>query len=69
MLIAVGPGAVAVALLSLPVETIGTRFSGIPRSLPIPALPASGIDKAISVLPDAGAFTLQGLLRAGAVVS
>jgi SulP family sulfate permease len=33
-------GATAVtALAGLPVETIGSRFGGIPRSLPIPALP------------------------------
>lgn len=30
----------ATALLGLPVETIGSRFGGIPRSLPMPALPA-----------------------------
>ena len=29
----------AVALLGLPVETIGTRFGGIPRALPMPAFP------------------------------
>ncbi len=39
MLIAVGLASVIVALLSLPAETIGTRFGGIPRSLPLPALP------------------------------
>lgn len=29
----------ATALLDLPVETIGSRFGGIPRALPMPALP------------------------------
>ena len=29
----------AVGLFGLPVETIGTRFGGIPRSLPLPTLP------------------------------
>ena len=29
----------AVALLDLPVETIGTRFGGIPQSIPMPAFP------------------------------
>jgi sulfate permease, SulP family len=33
-------GTAAVALLSLPVETIGTRFGGIPRALPKPVWPA-----------------------------
>ncbi|PWK70788.1 SulP family inorganic anion transporter [Aminobacter sp. AP02] len=63
MLIAVGIGSVAVALLALQVETIGTRFGGIPRSLPLPALPAFSVDKAISVLPDAVAFALLGAIE------
>ncbi len=63
MLIAVGAGALAVTLLSLPVETIGTRFGGIPRSLPWPAMPAFSLDKAISVLPDAVAFALLGAIE------
>jgi hypothetical protein len=33
-------GTVAVALLNIPVETIGSRFGGIPQSLPTPRLPA-----------------------------
>jgi SulP family sulfate permease len=32
-------GTVAVALFSLPVETIGSRFGGIPQGLPVPHLP------------------------------
>ncbi|WP_378952944.1 SulP family inorganic anion transporter [Mesorhizobium sp. ANAO-SY3R2] len=63
MLIAVGLGSIAPALLALPVETIGTRFGGIPRSLPMPALPSLSVDKAISVLPDAVAFTLLGAIE------
>jgi len=31
---------ILVAVLELPVETIGTRFGGIPQSLPMPALPS-----------------------------
>ncbi len=33
-------GTVAVALFSLPVETIGSKFGGIPQGLPKPAFPA-----------------------------
>ncbi|MGH6742342.1 MAG: SulP family inorganic anion transporter, partial [Bradyrhizobium sp.] len=58
LLIAVAVAALATWALSLPVETIGTRFGGIPRELPLPALPAFSIEKAQSVLPDAIAFAL-----------
>src|SRR6266478_1386396 len=37
-------GTVAVALLNLPVETIGSRFGGIPQGLPRPHLPALSWD-------------------------
>lgn len=39
LLIAVVAASAAAALLGLPVETVGTRFGGIPRSLPVPELP------------------------------
>lgn len=39
LLIAVVAGSAAVWLLGLPVETVGTRFGGIPSSLPAPVLP------------------------------
>ncbi|OAF16297.1 SulP family inorganic anion transporter [Bradyrhizobium neotropicale] len=58
ILIAVVLAAVLSAALSLPVETIGTRFGGIPRELPSPALPAFSLEKAKAVLPDAIAFAL-----------
>ncbi|RVB77289.1 MULTISPECIES: SulP family inorganic anion transporter [unclassified Mesorhizobium] len=63
MLIAVGLASLVVALLALPAETIGTRYGGIPRSLPFPALPAPSLDKAIAVLPDAVAFALLGAIE------
>lgn len=50
--------AVACAVLSLPVETVGSRFGGIPRELPSPALPAFSLAKATAVLPDAISFAL-----------
>jgi SulP family sulfate permease len=58
ILIAVVIAAIATAVLSLPVETIGSRFGGIPRELPSPALPAFSLEKARAVLPDAIAFAL-----------
>ncbi|RUW58117.1 SulP family inorganic anion transporter [Mesorhizobium sp. M7A.F.Ca.US.008.03.1.1] len=63
MLIAVGLASLVVALLALPAETIGTRYGGIPRSLPFPALPALSLDKAIAVLPDGVAFALLGAIE------
>jgi SulP family sulfate permease len=59
-LIAVGLAAVLGWLLGLPVETIGTRFGGIPHALPMPHLPALSIEAVGAVLPDALAFALLG---------
>ncbi len=63
LLIAVLAASVFAAALSLPVATIGTRFGGIPSSLPSPALPLFSLEKAIAVLPDAVAFTLLGAIE------
>ena len=63
LLIAVTTASVATALLSLPAETIGTRFGGIPRSLPVPALPSFSPDLVLAVLPDAVAFALLGAIE------
>jgi SulP family sulfate permease len=62
-LIAVGLAGVAAALLGLPVETIGSRFGGIPRSLPAPHLPPLSIDKIRAVLPAALSFALLGSIE------
>ncbi|MBB5752273.1 SulP family inorganic anion transporter [Prosthecomicrobium pneumaticum] len=59
-LIAVAVASVAALLLHLPVETIGTRFGGIPQSLPLPHLPPISLDLMVDLLPDAIAFTLLG---------
>jgi SulP family sulfate permease len=58
ILIAVILAAIATWAVSLPIETIGTRFGGIPRELPFPALPAFSLEKAKAVVPDAIAFAL-----------
>ncbi len=63
ILIAVIVAAVAAWALALPVETIGTRFGGIPDTLPSPALPDLSLAKVRAVLPDAIAFALLGAIE------
>ncbi|MBK0399615.1 SulP family inorganic anion transporter [Limibaculum sp. M0105] len=63
MLIAVTAAGVATALFALPVDTIGTRFGGIPSGLPLPALPDLSLAKVEAVLPDAIAFALLGAIE------
>jgi sulfate permease, SulP family len=62
-IIAVAVAAIGIALIGLPVETIGTRFGGIPQSLPTPHLPAFSLAKVIEVLPSALSFALLGCLE------
>jgi SulP family sulfate permease len=59
-LIAVGLAALAGWAFGLPVETIGTRFGGIPNALPAPSLPPISVAKAIEVLPAGLAIALLG---------
>jgi SulP family sulfate permease len=63
ILIAVAVAALAAWALTLPVETIGTRFGGIPRELPWPAWPSFSLEKARAVFPDAIAFALLGAIE------
>jgi sulfate permease, SulP family len=63
ILIAVVVAALATWALALPVETIGTRFGGIPRELPWPSWPSFSLAKAQAVLPDAIAFALLGAIE------
>jgi len=63
ILIAVVVAALAAWALSLPVETIGTKFGGIPRELPWPSLPSFSLEKVRAVLPDAIAFALLGAIE------
>ncbi|MEQ8355899.1 MAG: SulP family inorganic anion transporter [Kiloniellaceae bacterium] len=56
LLIAVVGASLAVWLLGLPVETIGSRFGALPSSLPLPQLPALRLQQAVDVLPSA--FTI-----------
>lgn len=63
MLIAVGVAALATALLNLPVQTIGTKFGGIPSTLQAPSLPVLSVEKIMAVLPTAISFTLLGAIE------
>ncbi|MBB2971505.1 sulfate permease [Mesorhizobium sp. RMAD-H1] len=62
-IIAVAVTAAATALVGLPVETIGTRFGGIPQSLPMPHLPPLSLAKVVDVLPNALSFALLGCIE------
>jgi SulP family sulfate permease len=53
----------AAAALGLDIATIGSRFGGIPSSLPAPSLPAFSLAKIHAVLPDAFALALLGAIE------
>lgn len=63
MLIAVAAAALAAQGLHLPVETIGSRFGGVPRGLPAPALPPLDPATITAMLPAALSFTLLGAVE------
>src|SRR5476649_211309 len=63
MLIAVVLASVAAWAFGLPVETVGSRFGGIPSMLPAPQLPVFSLAKFQAVLPDAIAFALLGAIE------
>ncbi|MCQ2914083.1 MAG: SulP family inorganic anion transporter [Alphaproteobacteria bacterium] len=56
-LIGVIAGSIFVILMHLPVDTIGTKFGGIPSSIPMPSLPKFGsFDQVMELFPSA--FTI-----------
>ena len=63
MLIAVGVTAIVAALFNLDVATIGSKFGGVPRMLPAPALPVFDFARMSAVLPDAIAIALLGAIE------
>lgn len=63
MLLAITAASLVTAVFDLPMDTIGTRFGGIPRSLPLPSMPAISGDLLLAVLPDAIAFALLGSIE------
>jgi SulP family sulfate permease len=63
MLFAVAAASLAAHFLRLPVETIGSRFGGIPHGLPMPHLPAITQARVLALLPSALSFTLLGSIE------
>ena len=66
-LIAIVAAGLAVALLHLPVETVGERFPHMPTSLPLPQIPALNLAIMRDVLPSA--FTIAFLAGIEALLS
>lgn len=66
-LIAIVIASAGVALLHLPVETIGSRFPHIPAGLPAPAMPDISLAKVQAILPSA--FTIAFLAGIEALLS
>ncbi len=62
-LIVVVFAAAATSALGLDIATIGSRFGGIPSSLPAPSLPAFSWQKLQDVLPDGLAIALLGAIE------
>jgi SulP family sulfate permease len=62
-LIAITVASFAAWAFGLPIETIGTRFGGIPHGLPVPRLPPISLDKVMEVLPAAISFALLGSIE------
>lgn len=58
MLVAVLVGSLAAAFLGLDVDTIGSRFGGVPQSFPTPTLPDLSWERVIAILPSAGTIAL-----------
>jgi sulfate permease, SulP family len=63
LLVAVVATSLMVWLFDLPVETIGSRFGELSRTLPWPSLPELSLAKIQAVLPDAVAFALLGSIE------
>ncbi|KFN46108.1 hypothetical protein N790_08910 [Arenimonas malthae CC-JY-1] len=66
-LVAVVLASAAVALLGLPVDTIGTRFGGIPSALPRFHLPDASLPRLLELLP--AAFTIAFLAGVESLLS
>ncbi len=63
LLVAVTMAAVLVAVLGLPLETIGSRFGGIPHGLPAPAIPEISWQRLLQLLPLSLSFALLGAIE------
>lgn len=67
LLIAVGGASAGAYLLGVPVETVGSRFGGIPSALPAPELPDLSWKKVMEVLPST--FTIAFLIGIESLLS
>ncbi len=63
MLIAVVAASLLATQLHLPVATIASKFGGIPRTLPMPAIPPISLEKLQQALPFALSFALLGAIE------
>ena len=63
MILAIAVASLGAWALALPVETIGTKIGGIPRTLPAPALPDLSLSRVVDILPAAISFTLLGAIE------
>ena len=63
LLAVIALAAVAAWAFGLPVETIASRYGGIPRTLPSPALPAISLARMAEVLPAAAAIAVLGSIE------
>jgi SulP family sulfate permease len=63
LLVAVVLTSTVAALLNLDVATIGSRFGGVPQTLPLPSLPAFDFAKVAEVFPDAVTIALLGSIE------
>ena len=62
-LLAVAATAAITALFNLDVATIGTRFGGVPHTLPAPSLPTFELAKMRAAFPDAVTIALLGAIE------
>ncbi|NKX43641.1 SulP family inorganic anion transporter [Roseibacterium sp. KMU-115] len=53
LIVAVAGASAAVALLALPVDTLGARFGALPATLPRPAIPEMSVARLVELLPSA----------------
>jgi sulfate permease, SulP family len=63
LLVAVVVASFAVTVLHLDVATIGSRFGGIPHSIPAPGLPPIDTGRLLQLLPVAVSFALLGAIE------
>jgi SulP family sulfate permease len=53
LIVAIGGVSAVIAILQLPVDTIGSRYGALPASLPMPSFPIITLDRITELLPSA----------------